>query len=543
MAYTLDDFTHSIIHSNIHPICLVKNNELILANQHFLNLLSITSFKELEEKCIKLEELFCYGLNHLYKEFNHNWFEKILKDKKFQLFTSSRNKKHTHKIHSTLLENDDVYFIQFQDITKEIEHEAEIKKLLYTDDLTKLENRSKLIYDLRYGEIEIQSIAIIDINSFKEINDFYGHKIGDMILDNVANIILDAIKDLKHMKLYKFPADIYAIANSSSNKEEFTQTVTKVIEQIDKKVYSFDQYEIDVRVTSGLSFSAKNNKLITADLALQAAKKDHKDYLVFYDELDNLKEYQNNMIWTKKLKTALSKDNIIVYYQPLINNKTLKVDKYECLVRMIDEDSIISPFFFLDISKKSNQYHKITRSVIQKSFKEFENLDFEFSINISYEDIANADFLDYIKEMFTLYNVQNKVVFEILEDEGIKNYTVLTNFVKEIKKLGCKVAIDDFGSGYSNFEHLLKMNVDYLKIDASLVKNIVQDENSYKVTKTIIEFAKNLNLKTIAEYVENKDIFNTIRDLGADYSQGYYFSAPLKVPNLYCCKDKELYDQ
>lgn len=209
---------------------------------------------------------------------------------------------------------------------------------------------------------------------------------------------------------------------------------------------------------------------------------------------------------------------------------------------MIDEESIISPFFFLDISKKSNQYHKITRSVIQKSFKEFENLEFEFSINISYEDIANNDFLDFIKEMFALYNVKNKVVFEILEDEGIKNYTVLTNFVKEIKKLGCKVAIDDFGSGYSNFEHLLKMNVDYLKIDASLVKNIVEDENSYKVTKTIIEFAKNLNLKTIAEYVENKDIFDTIRDLGADYSQGYYFSAPLKVPNLYCCKDKELYD-
>lgn len=543
MAYTLDELTHSIIHSNIHPICLVQNNELILANQHFLNLLSMASFEELQNKCIKLEELFCHGLNHLHKEFNHDWFEKIKKDKKFHLYTNSKNKKHTHKVHATLLDKEDVFFVQFQDITKEIEHEAEIKKLLYTDDLTKLENRSKLIYDLRYGEVEIQSIAIIDINSFKEINDFYGHKIGDMILDNVANIILDGIKNQKHMKLYKFPADIYAIANAGIDKDEFTQTVVKIIEQIDKKVYTFDQHEIDVRVTAGLSFSAKNNKLITADLALQAAKKDHKDYLVFYDELDNLKEYQNNMIWTKKLKTALAKDNIIVYYQPLINNKTLKVDKYECLVRMIDEESIISPFFFLDISKKSNQYHKITRSVIQKSFKEFENLDFEFSINISYEDIANGDFLDFIKEMFSLYNVKNKVVFEILEDEGIKNYTVLTNFVQEIKKLGCKVAIDDFGSGYSNFEHLLKMNVDYLKIDASLVKNIVQDENSYKVTKTIIEFAKNLNLKTIAEYVENKDIFDTIRDLGADYSQGYYFSAPLKVPNLYCCKDKELYDK
>lgn len=541
MLYQLDDFTDFIVHSSIHPVCLVKNQEVIFANKSFLNLLSFSSLDELHHECLDLKELFCHGLNHLYKESNYDWFEKIQKSS-FELFTSSKNKKHTHKVHRTYFEKESLYFIQLQDITKEIEHETEIKTLLYTDDLTKLENRSKLIYDLRYGEEEIQSIAIIDINSFKEINDFYGHKIGDLILNNVANIIAEGIKPFSHMKLYKFPADIYAIANSHTNKDEFTQTILKIIEQIDKQVYTFEQYEIDVRVTAGLSFSTKNNKLITADLALQAAKKDHKDYLVFYDELDNLKEYQNNMIWTKKLKTALAKDNIIVYYQPLINNKTLKVDKYECLVRMIDEESIISPFFFLDISKKSNQYHKITRSVIQKSFKEFENLEFEFSINISYEDIANNDFLDFIKEMFALYNVKNKVVFEILEDEGIKNYTVLTNFVKEIKKLGCKVAIDDFGSGYSNFEHLLKMNVDYLKIDASLVKNTVEDENSYKVTKTIIEFAKNLNLKTIAEYVENKDIFDTIRDLGADYSQGYYFSAPLKVPNLYCCKDKELYD-
>ena len=102
-----------------------------------------------------------------------------------------------------------------------------------------------------------------------------------------------------------------------------------------------------------------------------------------------------------------------------------------------------------------------------------------------------------------------------------------------MKSLGCKVAIDDFGSGYSNFEHLLKMNVDYLKIDASLIKNIATDENSYKVTKTIIDFAKNLNLKTIAEFVENKEIFDIVKELGTDYSQGYYFSAPVSKPDIY----------
>jgi EAL domain-containing protein (putative c-di-GMP-specific phosphodiesterase class I) len=174
----------------------------------------------------------------------------------------------------------------------------------------------------------------------------------------------------------------------------------------------------------------------------------------------------------------------------------------------------------------------LTKIVLEKSFQKFENLPFEFSVNISYEDIENPDFLDFIKELLKKYNISNKVVFEILEDESIKNYNLLISFVDEVKALGCKVAIDDFGSGYSNFEHLLKMNIDYLKIDASLIKNIATNENSYKITKTIIEFAKNLNLKTIAEFVENEEIFNIVRSLGADYSQGYFFSAPISIPKV-----------
>ena len=140
--------------------------------------------------------------------------------------------------------------------------------------------------------------------------------------------------------------------------------------------------------------------------------------------------------------------------------------------------------------------------------------------------------------MLIKYNVSNRVVFFFFLDENIKNYNLLISFIDEIKNLGCKVAIDDFGSGYSNFEHLLKMNVDYLKIDSSLIKNVAKDENSYKITKTIIEFAKSLNLKTIAEFVENEEIFKITKELGADYSQGYFFSAPIAEPNIKDFKEK-----
>ena len=170
--------------------------------------------------------------------------------------------------------------------------------------------------------------------------------------------------------------------------------------------------------------------------------------------------------------------------------------------------------------------------MIEKSFKEFENLPFEFSINISYEDIEDKNFLNFIKYKLQKYDVAKRVVWEILEDEGVKSYDVLFDFIKEVKALGCKVAIDDFGSGYSNFEHLLRMDVDYLKIDASLIKYVATDENSYKVVKTIVEFANSLNLKTIAEYVENEEILKITKKLGVDFSQGYHFSAPISKPTI-----------
>jgi len=416
---------------------------------------------------------------------------------------------------------------------KELQYKTNIKNLLYVDNLTQLSNRTKLIRDVQNKNLGINALSIIDINSFKEVNDFFGHKVGDMILKKVVEIINEMIKFVKDkVILYKFSADVYCLANIGLLPNEFKDIVVYILGSIESNVIYIDEQEIDITATAGITFSPNNNKLITADLALQAAKQEHKKFLVFYDELDNLIKYEKNMLWTKKLKKAMDSDNIVVYFQPLVNNKTMKVDKYECLVRMLDDGKVIAPFFFLGVSKKANQYANITKIVIEKSFKEFENLDFEFSINVSYEDIQEDDFIDFVKGKLKKYNVAKRVVWEILEDEGIKNYDLLFNFIKEVKSFGCRIAIDDFGSGYSNFEHLLKMNVDYLKIDASLVKNVARDENSYKIVKTIIEFANSLHLKTIAEYVESEEIFNITKKLGADYSQGYHFSAPIEKPIL-----------
>ncbi|AXH09690.1 GGDEF-domain containing protein [Malaciobacter halophilus] len=526
------EFSSIILNNIATPIFLTNKDSFLFANKNFFKVMGIQTLDELNKKYKKVANLFEKKQGYLFEDKNCNWLEQLNKQNESKVLIKTKTKEKIYKIQANYLKQDKNYLIFLDDITHEIEYKNELINLLYTDNLTKKPNRAKLIDELQHEKIDINSLAIIDINSFKEINDFFGNKVGDWVLKQVSFLIDEVIKDFKKIRLYKFPSDTYCITGENITKNDFLMAIKNIIDKIYKEVFSYEQYEIDTRVKAGISFSTKNNKLITADLALQAAKKDNKDYLVFYDQLDNLQEYENNMKWTKKLKNALTNDQIIVYYQPLINNKTMQIDKYECLVRMIDEDKVISPFFFLDISKKSNQYTKITKIVLDKAFKKFDKLDYEFSINISYEDIEDPKFIEYVRKKLKKYNVKNKVVFEILEDESVKNYDILIKFIDEIKNLGCKVAIDDFGSGYSNFEHILKMNVDYLKIDASIIKNVVVDKNSYKITKTIIEFAKNLGLKTIAEYVENEDIFNTVKDLGADYSQGYYFSAPKETPQI-----------
>ncbi len=527
-----EEFSNSIINNIDYPIFSLDDGKVIFSNDHFFKLLNCNSLEEINSKYENITDIF-EDEDGCLTDFDHKIFEKC-ENKNIKVCINSNNVKKYFSLQKIPLSHNNTSIIILHDISHEIEHKHELYKLLYTDNLTKFPNRAKLIEELQTNNLVLEAVCLLNINSFKEVNDFFGHKVGDAILIDVAKLIYESIKkEGNHIKLYKFPSDNYCITNTKNCQESFIELIKNIIESVYKKVFIFELYEIDIRITAGISFSNKNNKLITADIALQSAKKDHKDYLVFYDELDKFQEYENNMLWTKKLKSAFINDNIEVYFQPLVNNKTLKVDKYECLVRLIDEDGrVVAPYFFLDISKKSNQYTKLTKIVLEKSFQKFENLPFEFSVNISYEDIENPDFLDFIKELLKKYNISNKVVFEILEDESIKNYNLLISFVDEVKALGCKVAIDDFASGYSNFEHLLKMNIDYLKIDASLIKNIATNENSYKITKTIIEFAKNLNLKTIAEFVENEEIFNIVRSLGADYSQGYFFSAPISIPNV-----------
>ena len=263
-------------------------------------------------------------------------------------------------------------------------------------------------------------------------------------------------------------------------------------------------------------------------MALKKAKRLQKNYIIFNESMQISKEYEYNISWAKKLKDSIRGNNIVPYFQPIFNNHTNKIEKYECLVRMIDVDGKVHPpLLFLDMAKKSKLYHDITKIMISKSIARFHDKFYDFSINLSVDDILDEETNDFImKKLKENHRTVSRLVFEILESEGIENYTQVKSFIDEIKQYQCKIAIDDFGTGYSNFSHILQLNVDYIKIDASLTRYIHQDKNSQIITQTIVDFTKKLGMKTIAEFVHSKEVFDKVCELGIDYSQGYYFGEP-----------------
>ncbi|WP_019557050.1 EAL domain-containing protein [Thiomicrorhabdus arctica] len=419
------------------------------------------------------------------------------------------------------------YLALRDDVTELVMSQKKLRKAFSTDTLTSLGNRFKLMDD--FTPLEKAYLAIIDIRSFKEINDFYGYELGDKVIVELGNCIFDYFEE-KGYEVYRLQGDEFAVLANGAliTEEDFIEKVKNLPTLLDSNPFTIDDYTPEIDLTLGISTNIKD--LFTeADIAHNTAKKLNKNFLKYSKRLKTSDEYKNNLLWTGHVKKALAQGRILSYYQPIVNNVSRKVEKYEALVRMATEgkkDKIISPFFFLEISKKARLYSKITETMIENSFRYFANRSEQISINLTADDIVNDEVVEYLILMLDKYNIGERVVLEIVESEGIQNFEEVEHFIRRLKEKGCKIAVDDFGTGYSNFEFLLKLKPDFLKIDGSMIKNIHLDPHVYNVVEIIVAFAKKNGIKTIAEFVSEEVIFDIVTDLGIDYSQGYYFGEP-----------------
>ena len=228
------------------------------------------------------------------------------------------------------------------------------------------------------------------------------------------------------------------------------------------------------------------------------------------------------------VKQALDDNRVACYFQPIYNHKTNEIFKYEALVRIIAKDGIVvCPMQFLPNIKDTNIHYKLTQRILSIVFEEFKNIKSFVSINMNFSDLINEDITATITDVFISNpDLASRITFEILESDEIDNIPLFKQKIALQHLFNAKVSIDDFGSGYSNFKTILDVEANYLKIDGSLIKDIDTNNKDFKVVKSIIHFAKQSNMMTIAEFVHSKEVYEKLLLLDVDYMQGYYISEP-----------------
>ncbi|WP_294962219.1 EAL domain-containing protein [Sulfurimonas sp.] len=424
--------------------------------------------------------------------------------------------------------NDDGEIVEYiatrTDVTELIEKDKIIKKQ-FTDELTGLKNREALL-----GALAITSkkstLALINIDRFSDINDYFGYEIGDKVLQEVAQIIKDII--INEAQAYRLSSDEFAVLYSNKEiSDDVKIDIRSLIDHIENTNLKMDGYKISPSISCGISSGEKEDIYKLSHIAIKESKVSNKKIVIYNESKSLQNQTKNNIEVIDAIKLGITEDRFLPFFQGIVDNKTKKIVKYEALIRLKREDgSIVSPYFFLEHSKKAKLYYKLTKTMIEKTFKKFSNLDYEFSINLCLQDILSNKTKEVLINNLKKYNCGNRVVLEIVESEGIENFNELDLFIKEVKKYGCKIAIDDFGTGYSNFSYLTKLNIDYIKIDGSLIENIDKDITQRITVESILLYAKNMNIKTIAEFVETQSVYDTLVELGVDFSQGYLFSKP-----------------
>lgn len=267
--------------------------------------------------------------------------------------------------------------------------------------------------------------------------------------------------------------------------------------------------------------------------ALYAERNLQRNYIVYEEDISKDADIRQELNVINTIYWAIENDGVIPYYQGIYNNKKRCIDKYEALMRIRDRDgNIYAPVYFMEVAKKYNVYTKLSKIMIKKVFQEVENRNMNVSVNLSIYDISSSEFKKVLFKLLESRQSDALIIFEIIEDEVFKDIFLLKQFIKEVKKYDIKIAIDDFGAGYSNLAKTTEICPDYIKVDGSITKNIHKCKKNRHILKSIIELAKNMNAYTVVEYVDNPEIQGYLEEYKVDFSQGYYFSRPLPIEQL-----------
>ncbi len=399
------------------------------------------------------------------------------------------------------------------------------------DILTGFENASAL--KNRFQDNVEKGILYLDIDKFDTINTLYGMKVGDEVLKQASQRLSQYLPN--NTELFRISADEFAVLIAHPIKDQLIHLSEQIIALFSETAIMVNDISFEIFFSIGMDQGTAYDIFHNAKLANREAKYlGGKTAVIYKDGSKFLNMQKENHFWINEIKLALKDDRIIVYYQPIYDTVNKKVDKYEALVRLetITGD-IITPNFFLKAAIISELITSVSRVVIDKAFKQFSTNDYSFSFNLSDQDFKEGYLEEFLQYKCKHYNVNpQRVYIEILEETSLNCSDDFLDQIHKLRSLGFKFSIDDFGIEKSNFSRVLDLEAEIVKIDGSFISNLDTNSNSSIIVHSIVDFAKKIGAKTVAEFVETAEVLAVLEEIGVDYAQGYLIGKP--EPTLQC---------
>ncbi len=422
--------------------------------------------------------------------------------------------------------------------------EARLQYLVSHDELTGLCNRRRLEQALEaavYRSRNIrQSSALlyIDLDQFKVINDTEGHAVGDRFLMSIANQLRQVVaaKDI----LARISSDEYAILLEDTCRKEALETAETLRRIIDEFRFTANERKYHIGASIGVALIDPRDEITASEALARAAqacfeaKSQGRNTVHLFSHDDRESHLIRSAVdWVPRIRDAIAHDRLRLYFQPVIDVASGKVHGHEALIRMIDDDGrLILPNNFIPVAERMGLIHDIDLWVINHAIDILHQLPADYdhltlNINLSMYAFQDPQLPALIRDKLETTGVAaGRITFEITETAATASYVQTRDMIHKLRELGCRFALDDFGSGFSSFNYIKQFPVDYLKIDGSFIRNLVYDAVDQRLVKSMIEVARTLNKQVVAEFVENEEILELLRRYGIHLAQGNHIGLP-----------------
>jgi diguanylate cyclase (GGDEF)-like protein len=427
-------------------------------------------------------------------------------------------------------------------VTEEKLNEQRIAYLADHDPLTGLINRRRfqdrlkeqIAYNRRYNASG--ALLFLDLDQFKYINDSHGHHTGDAYLRQVAEHLKKSLRETDIVG--RLGGDEFGIILPNATAESASTVSQSLLNGLSTKDFSHEGHHSPFSASLGIALFPDHGEkagelLAKADSAMYNAKDHGRNTYRLYEEGIDVARMQEKILWEDRIRHALKENRFQLYFQPIVNIQSGAICHYECLLRMIGENGeVISPGAFIDIAERFGMIREIDRWVVENAIRtqgtsRQVGRPVELTINLSGRHFGSREMLEIIQETTRRYKADPKsIVFEVTETAAVQNFSEACDFIKALHEMGYRFALDDFGAGFSSFDYLKHIPVDYIKIDGSFVRNLNHDKIDRIFVSAIAEMARGLGVETIAEFVENEETVDVLKTLGVPFGQGYFFAKP-----------------